>query len=101
MASKRWMLGGRLAQIQHNCGSCQNVVLQAVENLVPPIRIERATSGLGNRFHDPTPAYSDSLRPSSQLTPHAALMTVAHLRLAFPIVGMESLEESPPSRLLP
>ena len=32
--------------------------------LVPPIRIERTTNGSGNRFHDPTPAYSDSLRPS-------------------------------------
>jgi hypothetical protein len=29
------------------------------------------------------------------------LMTAAHLRLAFPIEGVESLEESHPSRLLP
>jgi predicted glutamine amidotransferase len=57
--------------------------------------------GLENRFHDPTPAYSDSLRPRSQLTPHAVSMKVAHLRLAFPIEGVESLEESHPSRLPP
>jgi hypothetical protein len=33
------------------------------EMLVPPIRIERTTRGLGKRFKDTTPTYSDSLGP--------------------------------------
>ncbi len=33
------------------------------EKLVPPIRIERTTNGLGKRCHHPTPAYSGSFRP--------------------------------------
>jgi len=35
------------------------------EKLVPPIRIKRTTNGLGKRCHDPTPAYSGSLRPTA------------------------------------
>src|SRR6185295_8233763 len=35
-----------------------------LKKLVPPIRIERTTNGLGMRCHHPTPAYSGSLRPS-------------------------------------
>jgi hypothetical protein len=31
----------------HNCGPCLIAALQAVETLVPPIRIERTTNGLG------------------------------------------------------
>ena len=34
---------------EYNCGSCLNAVLPAVGTLVPPIRIERTTNGLGNR----------------------------------------------------
>jgi len=55
----------------------------------------------GRKIQGQGGGHSDSLRPSSPLTPHAALMTVAHLRFAFPIVGVESLEESHPSRLPP
>jgi hypothetical protein len=44
--------------------TCLKEDLQALEKLVPPIRIERTTNGLGKRCHYPTPAYSDSLRPT-------------------------------------
>ena len=37
---------------------------QVAENWCLPIRIERTTRGLGNGFHRPTPAHSDSLNPS-------------------------------------
>jgi len=42
-----------------------------------------------------------STKPREVHTPHAALMTGARLRLAFPIMEMESLEESHPLRLPP
>jgi len=45
-------------------GDDVQVVEEQKEKLVPPTRIERATRGLGNRLHNPTPAYSNSLRPS-------------------------------------